>query len=64
MVLAVKEIALDITARRPGDAVVFAAVWLLIGLAGVLAQRRGVLVVLSQRPDGAGPTIDTTQEQA
>jgi hypothetical protein len=64
MVLAVKEIALDITARHPGDAVVFAAVWLLIGMAGVLAQRRGVLVVLSQRPDDTGPTIDTTQEQA
>ena len=45
-VLAVKEISLDISARRPGEAVLFACVWLLLLGAGLLAQRRGHLVGL------------------
>jgi hypothetical protein len=48
VVLAVKEIALDITTRHPGEAFVFASVWLLLGLAGVLAHRRGSLVGLAR----------------
>jgi hypothetical protein len=53
-VLAVKEISLDLSARRPGEALLFASVWLLLVGAGLLAQRRGLLVGLidSGRHDG------------
>jgi hypothetical protein len=42
---------------------VFAAVWLLLGLAGVLAHRRGSLVALSQVPAGELHTPETHHQE-
>ena len=63
--LAVKEISLDISARRPGEALVFASVWILLLVAGLLAQRRGLLVgLIDRRPaDRTHDCPDVTENQ-
>jgi hypothetical protein len=63
--LAVKEISLDISARRPGEALLFASVWILLLAAALLAHRRGQLIGLIKRrphdPDHDRP--DATEKR-